>query len=66
MPPPTESVASESVRSPTPTLPPESEKAWDDVSGEEKEEKDDNVKSDWDVSSGEEDETAAAPPAKGE
>ena len=67
LPQPTEIVASESVRSPTPTPPPESEKAWDDVSGEEKEEKKEgNVKSDWDVSSGEEDETAAASPAKGE
>jgi len=67
LPPPTESVASESVRSPSPTPPPESEKAWDEESGGEKAGKtEDGVKSDWDASSGEEDETAAAPPAKGE
>ena len=67
LPPPTESVASESVRSPSPTPPPESEKAWEDASEEEKgEKKGGDVKSDWDASSGEEDETAAAPPAKGE
>ena len=67
LPPPTESVASESVRSPSPTPLLESEKAWDDVSGDEKEEKKGNdIKSDWDASSGEEDEKAAVPPAKGE
>jgi translation initiation factor 5B len=67
LPPPTESVASESVRVPSPTPPPETEKGWDEESEGEKEVKnEDGAKSDWDASSGKEGEMAAAPSAKGE
>jgi translation initiation factor 5B len=68
LPPPTASVASESVRSPSPTPLLESEKPWDDESADEKEEKKGgDIKSDWDASSGEEDEKAAVvPPTKSE